>query len=299
MLTRFRRGACQGMGSSEWIGLSQRYAIAREIGRGSMAHVYLATDQDNGQRVAIKILRPELASSVSAARFLREIQYLRTLRHRNILPILDAADRGQLLYFVMPFADGQTLRARLTTDGQLSLIDSVRIASQLADALDYAHAHNIVHRDLKPENILFDREHVVLCDFGIARAIVLSSTEDALSSSGIAIGTPSYMSPEQALFDAPIDGRSDIYALGCVMYEMLTGEVPFPGRGPLAVAAAHAAVTARPIRTVRPEVSTAMEAAVFGALSKSVADRPGSGRAFMRMLEGAARSEGAPGSARM
>lgn len=287
------------MGSSEWAGLSRRYAIAREVGRGSMARVYLAVDQENGQRVAIKVLRPELALSVSAARFLREIQYLRTLRHRNILPILDAADSGELLYFVMPFADGPTLRARLAKDGQLPLIDSVRIASQLADALDYAHAHNIVHRDLKPENVLFDRDLVVLCDFGIARAIVMSSTEDALSSSGIALGTPSYMSPEQALFDAPIDGRSDIYALGCVMYEMLTGELPFPGAGQLALAAAHAAVSPRPIRTVRPEVPSAMEAAVFSAMSKSVGARPGSGRAFIQMLEGAARSDDITNSARM
>ena len=287
------------MGSSEWVGLSQRYAIAREIGRGSMARVYLATDQENGQRVAIKVLRPELAMSVSADRFLREIRYLRALRHQNILPILDAADSGELLYFVMPFVDGPTLRARLGMDGQLPLIDSVRIASQLADALDYAHAHNIVHRDLKPENILFDRDQVLLCDFGIARAIVLSSTEDAVSSSGIALGTPWYMSPEQALFDAPIDGRSDIYALGCVMYEMLTGEVPFQGWGPLALVAAHAIATPRPIRTVRPEVSAAMEAAVFSAMSKSVADRPSSGRAFIQMLEGVARPDDVTDPARM
>jgi serine/threonine protein kinase len=266
-------------------GLSSRYEIVREVGQGSMARVYLAVDQRDGRQMAIKVLRPELASTVSTARFLREIHYLLMLEHRGILPILDAAESGQLLYFVMPYAEGPTLRARLIADGPLSLTESLCVASELADALDYAHGHNILHRDLKPENILFHDGRVVLCDFGVARAIVLSSTDEVLSSSGIALGTPSYMSPEQTLLDAPLDGRCDIYALGCVVYEMLTGEVPFTGVSHLALAAAHASAPPRPIRTVRSDVPAAIEAAVFRALAKSVADRPPSGRAFVQMLE--------------
>ena len=272
------------MNASELAGMSSRYDIVREVGRGSMARVYLAVDRVESQRVAIKVLREELASSVIAARFLREIRYLRSLRHPNILPVLEAEESGNRLYFVMPYAEGQSLRARLIERGALSLPDVLGVASALADALDYAHAHNVLHRDLKPENILFDGDRVLLCDFGVARAIVLSSTEERLSSSGIILGTPCYMSPEMTLGDRPIDGRCDIYALGCVTYEMLTGEVPFPVAGALAQAAAHVTVPPRPIRTVRPDVPETMEAAVFWAMSKSVEHRPPSARAFVQSL---------------
>jgi eukaryotic-like serine/threonine-protein kinase len=268
----------------ELVGMSPRYTILREVGHGSTARVYLAEDQQQGRQVAVKVMRKELAASVVATRFLREIRYIRGLRHPNILPILDAAEQGDLLYFVMPYAEGQTLRARLTLEGALPFSDVLRVASAVADALDYAHAHNVVHRDLKPENILFDEERVILCDFGVARAIVLSSTEDRLSSSGIALGTPSYMSPEQTLMDHSIDGRCDIYALGCVVYEMLTGELPFNAVGAIARALAHVTLTPRPIRTVRPEVPKATEAAVFWAMSKAVENRPPSGRAFIERL---------------
>jgi serine/threonine protein kinase len=268
----------------ELVGMSARYTIIREVGHGSTARVFLAVDQEQGRQVAVKVLRNELAASVIAARFLREIRYIRGLRHPNILPILDAAEEGDLLYFVMPYAEGKTLRARLTLEGPAPFSEVVRVASAVGDALYYAHGHNVVHRDLKPENILFDGDRVILCDFGVARAIVLSSTDDRLSSSGIAVGTPSYMSPEQTFMDRPIDGRCDIYALGCVVFEMLTGEVPFSGAGLMAQAYAHAVVPPRPIRTVRPEVPALTEAAVFWAMSKVADDRPQSGRAFVDKL---------------
>ena len=272
------------MNARELAGISSRYEVAGEIGHGGTAHVYLATDRQDGRQVAIKVLRPEFAASVSAERFLREIRYLRTLRHQNILPIIDAAEHGDMLYFVMPYAAGSTLRERLDRDGKLSFLVVRRVVSALADAIDYAHSHNIVHRDLKPENILFDGDRVLLCDFGVARAIVVSSTDEALSSSGIVIGTPNYMSPEQSFLDVPIDGRSDIYALGCVTYEMLTGEVPFAAAGLWALAAAHASSPPRSIRTVRPDVPEAVEAAVFRAMSKAATDRPPSASAFAHDL---------------
>ena len=273
------------MNTAALAGLSPRYEIVREVGRGGTARVYLAIDKSKGRSVAIKVLREELVSSVIAARFLREIHYLRTLQHPNILPVLDAAESGDLLYFVTEYAEGQTLRQRLTLTGSLPLTAVTYVASALSEALDYAHAHNVVHRDLKPENILFDGDRVILCDFGIARAIVLSTTEALLSSSGIVLGTPGYMSPEMTLRDQPIDGRCDIYSLGCVTFEMLTGEMPFPGRGAMAQAAAHVALPPRSIRSVRPDAPSEMEAAVFWAMSKSVENRPQSALAFMNMLQ--------------
>jgi eukaryotic-like serine/threonine-protein kinase len=287
---RIRKGPA--VSSPVLAGMSARYEIVRELGRGGVAVVYLALDHATDRRVAIKVLRREFVASVSAARFLREISYLRALQHPNILPILDAAHAGELLYFVMPYATGQTLRVRLEREGALAMDSVVGIVSELASALDFAHGHNIVHRDLKPENILFDEGRTILSDFGVARAMVLSSSEERLSSSGIVVGTPWYMSPEQFMLDAPIDGRCDIYALGCVTYEMLTGEVPFPAVSAIAQAMAHASSSPRPIRTVRPEVPAHVEAAVFRAMAKRVVDRPPSGQAFVGLLLAPGRSGG-------
>ena len=279
-------------------GLSSRYDVLREIGRGGTSIVYLAIDRESGRQVAIKVLREELAASVSVARFLREIRYLRSLRHVNILPILDASEGGDALYFVTPYAEGHTLRERLNREGPLPLHHVLQIVAHLADGIDFAHAQNIVHRDLKPENILFEGDRAMLCDFGIARAIIVSSNEEALSSSGIMIGTPNYMSPEQSFLDAPIDGRCDTYALGCVTYEMLTGEVPFPAAGLLAKVAAHASTPPRSIVTVRPDVPAAVEAAVFRAMSKAAADRPPTAHAFLDLLQRGSTGEGAQSEVR-
>lgn len=245
-----------------------------------MAIVYLAYDQRYGRQVAIKVLRPELSASVSAARFLREVRYLRTLSHPSILPILDSADDGESLYFVMPYADGQTLRSRLASEGALAFAEIAGIVEALAGALDFAHSQNIVHRDLKPENVLFQGGRVVLCDFGIARAIIMSAPEEHLSTSGIVVGTPRYMSPEQALRDRPLDGRSDVYALGCVTYEMLTGEPPFQESNMLTLVAAHATRPPAPIRTVRPDVPAGIEEVVLSALAKEAGERPPSAGDF-------------------
>jgi serine/threonine-protein kinase len=251
-----------------------------------MAIVYQARDRETDADVAIKVLRRELAQSVSAQRFLREITYLRTLRHPGILPILDSAEQSDSMFFVMPYFAGETLRQRLRRDGPFAEEEVTRIVTDLASALDYAHQRNIVHRDLKPENVLLTASDAVLCDFGVARAIILSSNDARLSSSGIAVGTPCYMSPEQHHMDATIDGRCDIYALGCVAYEMLTGEPPFTSASVLALIAAHTSQPPRSIRSVRPEVSPAAEAAILAALAKRAAERPPTGAAFVARFRG-------------
>jgi serine/threonine-protein kinase len=246
-----------------------------------MAMVYQARDRETDADVAIKVLRRELAQSVSAQRFQREIAYLRALQHPGILPILDSAEHGDSMYFVTPYFAGESLRQRLVRDGPCAEADVTSIASDIAAALDYAHQRNIVHRDLKPENVLLAGSRAVICDFGVARAITLSSSEPRLSSSGVAVGTPSYMSPEQHIGEADIDGRCDIYALGCVTYEMLTGEPPFSSGSTLALMAAHTSQPPRSIRSVRPSVPPAMEAAVLAALAKRPDERPPSGAAFV------------------
>lgn len=260
--------------------LAGRYVLERELGHGGMAHVFSARDLTSNGVVAVKLLRRKLAGVVSIARFRREILYVGSLRHPHILPLLDSGEDSGDLFFTMPLVEGETLRARLARTGPLALADVYALVVALASALDYAHAHNIVHRDLKPENIMFDGDHVLLCDFGIARAIELAANEEALSSSGIAIGTPTYMSPEQALHDGPVDGRTDIYALGCVAYETLTGDPPFTGPTALSVMIRHATIDARPIRSVRPEVPAAFEEAIRDAMAKSPDARPSTGAEF-------------------
>jgi serine/threonine-protein kinase len=264
--------------------IAARYSIVREIGRGGVAVVFEAVDSDTEESVAIKVLRPELVASVSAQRFLREIHFLRDLTHPNILPIIDAFETDELPYFVMPYARGGSLRERLRQHGPIPLDVAHTIARDLASAIDYAHSRNILHRDIKPENVLFDGPRSLLCDFGIARAIVLSATEPHFSSSGVVVGTPLYMSPEQFLLDAPIDGACDVYALGCVVYEMLTAEPPFAMSNALTLAWAHATQPPRSIRSVRPEVPVTMEAAVLAAMEKDVRRRPSSATAFVEQL---------------
>jgi serine/threonine-protein kinase len=265
--------------------LSGRYLLEHEVGRGSMATVLRARDTTTGETVAVKRLHRVLKASVTAARFQREIQHLKRLRHPNILPLLDFGEDGDNLFFTMPFVEGDTLRARLNRVGRMELSAVLAIVTQLASALDYAHAENVVHRDIKPENVLFAGDRVVLCDFGVSRAIVVSS-EDALSSSGIAVGTPAYMSPEQSLHTDAIDGRADIYALGCLTYEMLTGEPPFTGANLMTLMSRHASETPLPIRTVRPDIPAHVEAAVSASLAKDPRDRPASAGAYVARLCG-------------
>ncbi|MDH5548986.1 MAG: serine/threonine protein kinase, partial [Gemmatimonadota bacterium] len=208
--------------------LADRYTMEREIGSGGMATVYLAEDLRHDRPVALKVLKPELAAALGPDRFLREIKTTAQLRHPHILPLLDSGDADGTLFYVMPYVEGESLRDRLNREKQLPVEDALRIAREVADALSYAHSHDVLHRDIKPENILLESGHAVVADFGIARALTAAGGEK-LTQTGIAVGTPAYMSPEQSAGEPAIDGRSDLYALGCVLYEMLAGEPPFTG----------------------------------------------------------------------
>jgi serine/threonine protein kinase len=265
--------------------LSPRYRVQRELGRGGMATVFLATDLEQGGEVAIKILHPTLAVSLGPSRFRQEIAMLRRLHHPGILPLLDASETGPLLYFTAPYFRGSTLRSLIRRTGPLPLDRVVAITRDVASALDHAHGQNILHRDIKPGNILLDHDRAVLFDFGVARAIERTGVE-GLTLSGIILGTPEYMSPEQASGETALDARSDIYALGCVVYEMLTGKQPFTGPNPQAVFTRHIEEPPPSIRAVRAEVPEAMEAAVLRAMAKRPGERPGSGMEFVRLLEG-------------
>src|SRR3989454_1031285 len=226
-----------------------------------MATVYLARDRKHGRPVAIKVLRGEIATALGPERFLREIEIAAGLTHPHILPLHDSGQADGFLYYVMPFVEGESLRGRLEREQQLPLEDALQITRQVADALSYAHSHDVVHRDIKPENILFEAGHAVVSDFGIARAITAAAS-GTQTERGIPIGTPGYMSPEQAVGEGQPDGRSDIYSLSCVLYEMLAGEPPFTGPTTQALLARHAVDPVPALRTVRKTVPPAIEQAV-------------------------------------
>ena len=250
-----------------------RYRIERELGRGGMATVYLCTDTKFDRKVAIKLLHPDLAAAVGAERFHREIKIATGLTHPNILPAHDSGEADGSLYYVMPFVEGESLRERLTRERQLPVQDAVRITSEIAGALQYAHSHGIVHRDIKPENILLESSHAVLADFGIARAMTAVADVEALTQTGMSLGTPTYMSPEQAMGEKHIDGRSDQYSLACVLYEMLAGYPPFMANTMQALVAKHLGEQVALLTTVRPAVPDELEDVVLRALEKVPADR--------------------------
>jgi len=202
--------------------LADRYAIEREIGAGGMATVYLAEDLKHHRKVAVKVLRPELAAVLGPERFLREIETTANLNHPHILPLFDSGDEEGFLFYVMPYVEGESLRQRLDHEKQLPIEDALKIAQEVGDALSFAHTRDVIHRDIKPENILFEGGHAVVADFGIARAVTAAGG-DRLTETGTAIGTPVYMSPEQAAGSQDLDGRTDLYSLGCMLYEMLAG----------------------------------------------------------------------------
>ena len=208
--------------------LADRYTIERELGRGGMATVYRAGDVKHHRTVAIKVLRPELAAQLGPDRFLREVTIAASLNHPHILALYDSGDAGGFLFYVMPYVEGETLRARLDREKQLPVEDALGLTRQVASALSYAHARNVVHRDIKPENILLHEGEAMVADFGIALA-VSAAADERLTQTGIAVGTPAYMSPEQAASERAVDARSDVYSLGCVLYEMLAGEPPYTG----------------------------------------------------------------------
>jgi eukaryotic-like serine/threonine-protein kinase len=264
--------------------LADRYRIERELGAGGMATVYLAEDLKHDRRVAIKVLRPELAAVIGAERFLREIKTIATLQHPHILGLIDSGQVNGTAYYVMPFVEGESLRDRLTRERQLPIADAVRLAGEIAAALDYAHRHGVIHRDIKPENILLHDGSALVADFGIALA-VSSAGGSRMTETGMSLGTPHYMSPEQAMGEREITARSDIYALGCVTYEMLTGEPPFEGATAQAIVARVLTETPRSLRPQRKSIPPNVEAAVFTALEKLPADRFESAKAFAEALK--------------
>jgi serine/threonine-protein kinase len=253
--------------------LRDRYRLHGEVACGGMGRVYRADDLGRGGEVAIKVLRPELAAALGHDRFLREIRILGRLHHPNILPLLDSREGGGSLYSVSPYIAGSSLERRLAREGPLPLEEVVCIAHDVAAALDYAHRHDVIHRDIKPGNVLLAQDRAIVCDFGIARAVELAGGDRLASSSGFVLGTPAYMSPEQATGGA-IDSRCDVYGLGCVLYEMLTGEPPFTGATAQAVLARSLSGEFPAIRTVRPDVPAAAESAIRSALASEADRRP-------------------------
>ncbi|MCH7490615.1 MAG: protein kinase, partial [Gemmatimonadetes bacterium] len=251
--------------------LADTYDIQHELGSGGMAHVFLAHDIKHDREVAVKVFRPELASSLGGERFLREIHIAAKLSHPHILPLYDSGTTGDFLYYVMPLVEGESLGDRIEREQQLPFDDALQITGQVADALNYAHSRGLVHRDIKPDNIMLSGGHAVVMDFGIARA-VSAAGGDKLTQTGMAVGTPAYMSPEQAMGEE-VDGRADIYSLGCVLYEMLVGQIPFTGPTPQAVMARHSMEAVPRPQIVRDTIPDDLEDIILCALNKVPADR--------------------------
>src|SRR5207248_4996465 len=264
--------------------LAGRYTIERELGRGGMATVYLAEDVKHHRQVAVKVLKPELAALLGPERFLHEIQVTSRLQHPHILPLFDSGHADRFVFYVMPFVDGESLRHRLSREKQLPIEDALEITRAVASALDYAHRHGVIHRDIKPENVLLHDGQALVADFGVALAVT-AATGGRLTETGMSVGTPHYMSPEQAAGERDITLQSDVYALGAVLYEMLVGEPPFTG--PTAQAIVAKVVTEKPQRIFprRDTVPSHVEAAVLKALSKVPADRFATAHEFITELE--------------
>jgi len=273
--------------------LGDRYRIEGELGAGGMATVYLAEDLKHDRKVALKVLKPEVTAALGAERFIQEIKTTASLRHPHILPLFDSGEAGGFLFYVMPLVDGESLRDRLAREGQIPIDEALAIAREVADGLAYAHEAGVVHRDIKPANILLSGNHAAIADFGIARGLEAAGGAH-LTQTGSVIGTPTYMSPEQAAAGSSIDGRSDVYSLGCVLYEMLAGEPPFVGSTPVAILAKKATGQVPEVRVLRDAVPRWLEAVVKRALARAPADRFPDARAFATALSG----PGAPLDAR-
>lgn len=262
------------------------YRLERELGGAGMSHVFLAEEVALGRRVVVKVLPPEMAIGVNAERFRREIQLAASLQHPHIVPLLSAGASQDLVYYVMPFVEGESLRTRLAREGELPVAEVVRILRDVVDALSYAHEHQVVHRDIKPDNVLLSGNHAVVTDFGVAKAVTDAAAADTLTAVGVAMGTPLYMAPEQAAADPHTDQRADIYAVGVLGYEMLCGRPPFTGRTAQTVVAAHIAETPDPVTRHRPAVPTALDALIMRCLEKKAADRWQRAEELMPALEG-------------
>jgi serine/threonine-protein kinase len=262
--------------------LGDRFALERELGRGGMATVYLARDLRNGKPVALKVMHRGLASALGTERFLREIQIAASLSHPHIVPLYESGNAGDLLYYIMPFVEGESLYETLERKRRLSLEEALQITREVAQALGYAHSHGVLHRDVKPENILLAGGHALVADFGLAQVIGAADREK-LTATGVTIGTVYYMSPEQLRADRNLDQRADIYGLACILYEMLSGEPPYAG--PLSQVVVR--IISAPVPSVRllnPAVPPAIDQAISRALAKSAADRFASMEAFAAAL---------------
>jgi serine/threonine-protein kinase len=277
------------MGDALNAALSGRYVVERELGRGGMATVYLARDLRHARTVAIKVMSPDVVAPASRERFLREIRMAAQLTHPHVLGVHDSGESDGLLYYVMPYVDGETLRARLARSGALPVSEAIRLVRELADALAHAHARGIVHRDLKPENVLLSGRHAIIADFGIAKAIEATQSQDKsaarLTGTGVSLGTPAYMAPEQVVGDGATDHRADLYALGVVAYEVLAGAHPFGARTPQTLVAAHLTEAPPSLATRRPDIPAALAALVMQLLSKDPAARPQTAEAVVRALD--------------
>src|SRR5258708_5989872 len=253
--------------------LSSRYRLERELGSGGMATVYPAGDLKHRRKGAIKAPRPVLASTLGAERFGRESGTAARFQHPHILPLLESGHTGGFLYYVMPYAEGESLRERLTREGELPIHDAVKILIEVTDALAYAHALGIVHRDIKPENVLLSRRHALVTDFGVAKAVSDAARDRSVTTTGVAVGTPTYMAPEQAAADPHIDQRADIYGVGVLGYELLTGQPPFTGKNAAEILAAQVTQVPEPLDTRRPACPALLAQVIMKCLEKRPADR--------------------------
>ena len=266
------------------LALADHYRLERELGAGGMATVYLAHDLKHDRKVAVKVLREELSASLGKERFLREIKVAAALQHPHILPLYDSGAADGLLFYVMPYVDGLSLRDKLTKEGELPIGDAVRILRDIADALSEAHRHGVVHRDLKPENVMLRGRHALVMDFGVAKALSDATGRQSLTTVGVALGTPTYMAPEQAVADPHVDHRADLYAFGVVAYELLAARPPFTGASPQQILAAHVTAAAEPVTTHRT-MPPALATLVMRCLEKRPADRPQSAEELITQLE--------------
>ena len=274
--------------------LGNAYILERELGGGGMSRVFIAEELSLGRKVVVKVLLPDLAATVNIERFRREIQLAAKLQHPHIVPVLSAGISDGLPYYTMPFIEGESLRARLARSGELPVHDTARILRDVLSALSYAHEHGVVHRDIKPDNVLLTGNHAVVADFGVAKALSASTNPgSSLTSLGVALGTPAYMSPEQASADPSTDHRADLYGVGAMAYEMLTGQQVFSARSPQAMLAAHATQKPEPIDARRPSVPRELSSLIMRSLEKHAADRPQSAAEMLAALEAAVTPSGA------
>ena len=271
--------------------LADQFSLDRELPRGGMSRVFVATENALRRRVVIKVLAPELAATLSAERFKREIGLAARLQHPHIVPLLSAGLAGSHLYYTMPYVDGESLRQRMNRERPMAFADIIRTLEEVARALAYAHGEGIVHRDIKPENVMFFHGQAVVLDFGIGKALISASTTEteilSITQVGMSLGTPTYVAPEQAAGDAALDHRADLYALGVVAYEMITGHPPFASRSPQVVIEAHARQKPEPLLARRPDVPKHLAAIVMRTLEKRPDDRPSTGDEIVRALSAA------------